>query len=512
MSDTNLTPAPIDWMALLPIIGVTATGVIAMIIEMIRPRQTNNAIVWCCLIGLGVSAYFVLANWSRPAEETFGGLFMNDRFGQVTQLLLIGVAFITVLFSEGYLREKRVPFGEYYPLVLWSTVGGMIMVATRDLLILFLGLEVLSIALYVLAGLKSGEKRSQEAALKYFLLGAFASGFMLYGIALIYGATGTTHVTGIGELYALRETLVDRYPFNVLYAGIGMVTVGFAFKAALVPFHMWTPDVYHGAPTSVTGFMAAGSKIAAFAALIRFLDGAMDLSSVWLPVLTVLAVLTMFLGNLVALVQRDAKRILAYSSIAHAGYLLVAVIAYSKAQGMFDVEIGYGTVIYYLLAYGAMTLGSFAVLSLTARGGREGTLLEDFHGLWRRAPFPAAMMLIFMASLAGVPLTGGFVGKLLIFKDAIAVDMLWLALVLAVNSVISVFYYLRIVLAIVVREPDLHPTRFAAVNPGLFAACGICGFLLIWIAVAVDPFMKWISPPEQHAIELRESPPESSVE
>ncbi len=465
-----------------------------MIIEMVRPRQTNNAIVFVSLLSLFSALYVLFPYGVGDRAETLGGLYVNDSLARVLQTLILLASALTVMFSEGYLREKRVPFGEYYPLLLWSTVGGMIMVTTRDLLILFLGLEVLSLCLYVLAGLKSGDKKSQESAMKYFLLGAFASAFMLYGIALIYGATGTTHLEGLFQLRGRPGDLLPLHTHLLAYAGMAMVIVGFGFKAAIVPFHMWTPDVYHGAPTSVTAFMAGGSKIAALGAFVRVLDEGRYGMETWLPLLSALAVATMVYGNVVALVQRDAKRILAYSSIAHAGYVLVAIVAQIQL-GILGRPEGWTTVIYYLLAYGVMTVGAFAVLSLTARGGREGTLLEDIAGLWQRSPFLSAMTILFMASLAGIPPTGGFVGKFLIFRDTLNAGLLWLGIVLVINSVISAYYYLRIVLAVVVRERAERAGDLAHPNMGLLTACAVCGFLLLYMAVFVEPVIAWIGEP-----------------
>ncbi len=486
MIDLAITPAPIDWVALLPVILLTSAGVIGMCVEMIRPKKTNNFIVFISLIGLMTGAGAVIYNWQSPTNEFFGavytdtagnvqnlGLFIQDRFGQIAQLILITVAFLTVLFSEGYLREKRIPFGEFYPLVLWSTVGGMIMVTTRDLVILFLGLETLSIALYVLAGLSSQEKRSQESALKYFLLGAFASSFMLFGIALIYGATGTTHLFGIQQLFT--QTISSNYLYGLAYMGLGMIVVGFGFKAAVVPFHMWTPDVYQGAPTNVTGFMAAGSKVAAFIAFARFLDGAIGMKEIYIPILSVIAILTMTIGNLIALAQRDVKRILGYSSIAHAGYILVAIIAYAQSQKSEGGGLGFETLVYYLLTYAIMTVGAFAILCLTARNGREGTLLEDYNGLWKRHPIAGAMMIVLMASLAGIPPTGGFFAKYFIFKDALETGLIALAIILAINAVISAVYYLRIAVAVYVDEPEFKPSRFAPMNPGMLLTTLLSG-------------------------------------
>lgn len=488
MTNEPLLPAPIDWTLLTPLLIVFGTGVVAMCIEMLRPRKNNNAIVATTLVGLGTAAIAVLLQWDYSNVHTFGELFVSDRFARVIQLLVIAVTFTTVLYSEGYLRERRLPFGEYYPLVVWSASGAMMMATSTNLLIVFLGLEVLSISLYILAGLSNREQRSQEAALKYFLLGAFASAFLLYGISLLYGATGSTQMEA---LTAIWNTEMDRATPGLLYGGMTLVLVGFAFKVALVPFHMWTPDVYQGAPTSVTGFMAATSKVAAFAALFRFLHAAAPMADVWIPLLSILAVVTMFVGNVVALVQDDVKRILAYSSIAHAGYVLVALVAYGAIarQGGSPSPLA---LVYYLLAYSFMTVGAFAVVSLTTKGGKERTNLSDLYGLWERAPVPAAMLIIFMASLAGIPLTAGFFGKLFIFRDALDAGLPVLAILLAVNSVISVYYYLRIVFAAVVQKPTLHVPRFASPNFGLTATCLLCGLAVLALFFAAQPVIQEI--------------------
>lgn len=484
-----LIPAPVDWLAMSPILAVFGTGVVAMILEMLWPRKANNTIVMVSALGLLAAAYAVITNWEFTANS-LGGLFTNDRFGQVTQLLLIAVALLTCLYSEGYLREKRLAFGEYYPLVLWSTVGGMIMVTTTDLMIMFLGLEVLSISLYVLAGLSSKEKRSQESALKYFLLGAFASGFLLYGIALVYGATGSTNAAHITTFLEARgEMSVTN--IRMLYAGLGLMMVGFGFKAAVVPFHMWTPDVYQGAPTTVTGFMAAGSKVAAIAALFRFLDASIGMASIWIPMLLMLGVLTMTVGNLIALAQTDVKRILGYSSIAHAGYLLVALAAYGAMRAS-GADAGAQTILYYLIGYGIMSIGAFAVLSLAAKNGKEGTRLEDFYGLYKSAPFIAGTMIVFMWSLAGLPPMAGFFGKYMVFTDLIDAGMLTIAIILAVNSVLSVFYYVRIVLAIVVKEPELREPEFAKPNFSIVTVSAVCAIIVIGLGLAVGPFTNWM--------------------
>ncbi|MBX3117962.1 MAG: NADH-quinone oxidoreductase subunit N [Fimbriimonadaceae bacterium] len=483
MLETLYKPPTIDWQTMLPVFIVMGTGIVALIIEMLRPKHNNNAIVAASLIGLTVAGYFVCQQFGSDQIETFGATVVRDQFGLAIQLLLIISTGIAILFSDGYLREKRISFGEFYPLVLWSISGAMIMASTKNLLMIFLGIEVLSIALYVLAGLSRKETKSEESALKYFLLGAFASAFLLYGIAFVYGATGTLHLDTIANGLATSQG-TD----GLLIFGLGLILIGLGFKAAFVPFHQWTPDVYQGAPTNVTAFMAAGSKIAAIAVLYRVLDAFGGFQAFWLPALFWIAIATMTVGNLVALVQRDVKRILAYSSIAHAGYLLVAILAHAKAPD----KVGFTTTVYYLLAYSFMTIGAFAVVSITARKGQEGTRLTDLNGLYRKSPLLGAAMLIFMASLIGIPPAAGFFGKWQIFQDAVAADLVALAIVLAVNSVISIAYYLSIVKAVLIDEGEGDGPPIGKVNGGLRAATIICLAGVIVAGMLLDPISKFL--------------------
>lgn len=481
-------PTPqIEWGIILPIIIVVATGVVALLLELLRPKHNNNAIVGVSLAGLLVAGWFTAAQYGLPRMETFAGMVLRDSFGLTMMLLLIGTAFLTILLSEGYLREKRIPFGEFYPLVLWSTAGAMIMATTRNLLMVFIGLEVLSIALYVLAGLARKESQSNESSLKYFLLGAFASGFLLFGIAFYYGGTGSLHLSTLEAAFTHNEPAQR----GLLLFGLGLMLVGFSFKAAFVPFHQWTPDVYQGAPTNVTAFMAAGSKIGAIAALYRLLEAAQPMGNYWIPALAWVAILTMTIGNLVALVQRDVKRILAYSSIAHAGYILVALLARAKNPD----EVSFGATAYYLLAYGLMTIGAFAVVTLAARKGREGTLLSDFHGLWKRSPAYALAIVLFMASLIGIPPTAGFIGKFMIFSDALNAGLVALAIVLAANSAISIFYYLGIALACFVSDPEEGAEEWRP-SAGVGLATALCAIGVLAAAVFFTPLMKVIGPRE----------------
>ena len=478
----------IDWSMIAPVVLVAMTGIIALCIEMVRPKKQNDMIVGFSLFGLlaaGVTLAYQFDATQFFEGEAFGGMVIRDRFSLTLQLLLVASAFLSILFSEGYLREKRIPFGEFYPMLLWSTVGAMVMVASRNLLMIFLGLEVLSISLYVLAGMSRKEDKSEESALKYFLLGAFASGFLLYGIAFMFGATGSLHLDQV----ALAWRTGDPQTQTLLLFGLGLLLIGLSFKSSFVPFHMWTPDVYQGAPTNVTAFMAAGAKIGAIGALWRVADSSSALQEFWLPAMYWVAILTMLVGNLIALVQKDVKRVLGYSSIAHAGYILVAILAHVKAPD----KVGFDTVVYYLLSYSLMTIGAFAVITLAAKGGKEGTKFDDVRGLWHRAPLAAGALIVFMCSFIGIPLTAGFVGKFLIFMDAIKSGLMPLALVLAVTSIVSVYYYLGIARAMFVADEEGESVKGIKMNAGLASACVICMIGIFGAFVLVQPIIAFIS-------------------
>lgn len=471
-----------------PVVVVAMTGIIALCIEMARPKKNNDMIVLFSLLGLGLAGVAVVLQFNSgnyADGESFAGMVVRDRFSLVMQLLLVGSAFLSIMFSEGYLREKRIPFGEFYPMLLWSTVGAMVMVASRNMLMIFLGLEVLSIALYVMAGMSRKESKSEESALKYFLLGAFASGFLLYGIAFIYGATGSVHLDQIGVAWVGGDQQVR----TLLLFGLGLILIGLSFKSSFVPFHMWTPDVYQGAPTNVTAFMAAGSKIAAIAALYRVATASGAMQEYWLPAMFWIAILTMTVGNLVALVQKDVKRVLGYSSIAHAGYILVAILAHVRAPD----AIGTDTISYYLLSYSLMTIGAFAVVSLSARSGKEGTKFSEIAGLWKRAPLAAGALIVFMCSLIGIPGTAGFLGKLFIFQDALRADLAPLAIVLAVNSIISVYYYLGIGRAMFVSDDEGEAVQNLKLNNGLRSACVVCMVGIFGAFFFYAPLMQFLT-------------------
>ncbi len=474
-------------MTLMPMIIVACTGILALIVEMARPKKSNEWVVATSIVGLALAGLALFKQLGMEPLQTAGEMVVLDGFATTMQIVLVLGTLLTVIFSDSYLRAKRIAFGEFYPLLLWSTTGAMMMASTKNLLMIFLGLEVLSVSLYVMAGMSRQEEKSEESALKYFLLGAFASGFLLYGIAFVYGATGSLHLDSI-PLALLKG---DPTTVGLLVFGLGLMLVGLCFKASFAPFHQWTPDVYQGAPTNVTSFMATGSKVGAFAALWRVLEAYQIASNYWMPVLTVVAVITMFWGNLVALRQNDVKRVLGYSSIAHAGYILVAIMSHAADPQ----HVSYTTVTYYLLSYMFMTIGAFAIVSLAAKNGKEGTRFEDLNGLWKRSPLAAGALIVFVASLIGIPPTSGFFGKYFIFADALKSHQTLLAVVLAINSIISIAYYLKLGLAAVVNDEEVPSTAPVKANGGVMATSILCMIGVLGIAFFYAPLMNQLDPP-----------------
>ncbi len=412
-----------------------------------------------------------------------GGVAADTLFGASSVALLV-TALLSILLAWSYLQSRGIDHGEYYVLLLFSVAGAMLMAAAQDLIVLFLGLEVLSFALYVMAGFARTDEKSEESSIKYFLLGAFASAFLLYGIALLYGATQSTNLDAITAV--LKAGAVSS---PMLLAGIAMLLVGLAFKAALVPFHQWTPDVYEGAPTSVTAYMAGAAKIGAFAAIIRVFTALLPVHVAWLPAITVLAILTMVFGNLLAIQQTNIKRMLAYSSIAHAGYLLVAVASMAHrdsagADGMLAFNQAISGAMFYLFAYVFMTLGAFGVLIYLSGREKDVQQLSDLRGLARRQPLAAYTMLFFMLSLGGIPPTMGFMGKWQIFLAALQAGEVALAIVMALASVLAIYYYLKIVWMMCFDEPR-DPISVAAPNrSGAFASIAISALATVLFGLA----------------------------
>ncbi len=461
-----------DWLGLAPVLAVVIAGIAALIVEMARPRKSNHAIIGVSLVGLGLAAFWCVQAIGQPAMESAGGQVLRDGPALVIQLLTIAVTALTLIFSDSYLRRKGIAFGEFYPLVLWAASGAMVMAATRDLLMLFLGLEVMSISLYCLAALSTKEHRSGEAGLKYLLLGAFASAFLLLGIAFVFGASGSLHLTGLTAALNSADTTLIRFA----EFGVVMLLVGIFFKLAVFPFHQWTPDVYQGAPTNVTAFMAAIVKPASLIFLYRLLDAAMPARPLWLPILFWAAILTMTVGNLSALVQRDAKRTLAYSSIAHAGYLLVGLAAWAAAPE----KVTPNAILFYLVSYSITTVGIFAAMTLLATGQREDTRLAALNGLWKRSPWTAGAMLIFTASLLGMPIFTGFWAKIFILTDAFRAGQNSLAIALIINSIISALYYVKMGSEVFVEDDpetlfaEKPPVRSVDAPSGLRLTVGLC--------------------------------------
>ena len=431
---------------LLPALGaIWILGLVAWRREGDLSWPAANAVLF---LGLSaVSAVLLLGRGAR--REILGGALVVDTQALAFHLVFLVVAGLTVLSSAGHLRGLGIRQGEFFALVLLAVSGMSIMASSENLLTIFLGLEILSIALYVLAGFTRDQDFAVEGALKYFLLGAFSTGFVLYGMALFYGVTGRIDLRGIAAyLSAGRGGPID----PLVPAGAALLLIGMAFKVAAVPFHFWAPDVYQGALAPVSGFMAAGTKAAAFATLLRILQVALGqppVSDQWIAVVSVLALLSMIAGNLIALAQQNIKRMLAYSSIANAGYLLVAVAAGGRIRG------SGGVVLFYLAAYAFMTVGAFATAALVGRAapGDGGDSVTDFAGLARRRPTLAAAMAVFMLSLTGIPPTGGFMGKFYVFRSAVDAGMYGLAVTGVLASVVGAFYYLRVVVQMYLRDP-----------------------------------------------------------
>jgi NADH-quinone oxidoreductase subunit N len=481
-------PIPsLNLLVIAPEIVVLVTALLVMLADLALPREQKARLAWPSLVGVLAAAGLSFYLWDGR-DPALQDMLVADGYALFLNLVILAAAALAILFSVDYAERTGLAQGEYYTLLLVSTAGMMLMAAAINLVTLFLALEILSLALYILVGLNRAELRSAEAALKYFLLGAFASGFLLYGMALVYGQAGTTALAGVRDYVAALSTPVP----TLLTVALGLMIVGLGFKVALVPFHMWTPDAYHGAPTSVTAFMSAGAKAAGFAALGRvvlyaFGDATAQpaLYGQWVWVLAVLAALTMTVGNLAALRQTNLKRMLAYSSIAHAGYLLVGLAAGTSA--------GTSALLFYLFAYTFMTIGAFAVLIAVGRSGNApggGETLDDLAGLAARKPGLAAVMALCMLSLAGVPPLAGFLAKLYIFGAAVQADLTWLAVLGVVNSVVSAYYYLRVVVTMYMHEPRPAEAAAAPVCPALAVGVGLAALAIVVLGLWPSPLLE----------------------
>ncbi|MGO9058411.1 MAG: NADH-quinone oxidoreductase subunit N [Candidatus Binataceae bacterium] len=474
MTTDFLTRINFDWLPILPLLIITAGAIVVLLVGVRVNDRDSEGLGWISLVAIAgafVTTFMMLGS----QQVSFSGALVADNYTAFFYAIILIAAAVTVLMSLDYIAEEGLPGAEYYALLLFGTAGMMLMAAASDLIIVFLGLETMSISVYILAGLARTQERSNEAAMKYFLLGAFSTGFLLYGIALIYGATGTI------KLVAISTALAHGVSSPMLMLGIGLMLIGFGFKVAAVPFHMWTPDVYEGAPTSVTAFMAVGVKLAAFSAFLRvFLVHLLGVQTDWMWVLWVLAVLTMTTGNIVALLQTNLKRMLAYSAIAHAGYILVAMTAGTSAAG--------SAILYYLLGYAFTNLGAFAIIIALGRRGHPNESISDLRGLGTREPALAGAMAILLFSLIGVPPLAGFVGKFSIFSATLSAGYVWLVVIAVVNSVTSAYYYLRPIVSMYADQGGVEVVRMRS-RPALLAAIAIAVLATILIGIYPQPYM-----------------------
>lgn len=449
---TGETPV-IAWGAIAPILVLCGGGVLLLLWGSIERHVARIKLAVGALVTIAASGA-TLVPLIGDTRVGMNDMVVIDGVGLFTSMVILVSAALVIPISHTYLRSRRIYRVEYHPLLLFAAAGMVLLATANDLLMVFIGIETLSLALYVMVGIAKKDEGAQEGALKYFLLGAFSSAILLYGVALLYGATATTRIPEIAD--AIAGGTAD---LRLVYISATMLLVGLAFKIGAAPFHMWTPDVYQGAPTSVTAFMAAGTKAAAFAALLRtFLVSFGSLSWDWRPALWGVAVLTMIVGSLIAIAQTDVKRMLGYSSVAHAGYILIGLVAADGA--------GVSAALFYLLVYSVMTIGAFAVVMMSARGGSERLDLSSWAGLGRREPLLAAVMTLFLLSLAGIPPTGGFVAKLMVLISAANVGETALVVIAVLTSVVAAFFYLRLIVLMWLQAPqdEVAPSGVDAVG------------------------------------------------
>ncbi len=469
-----------DLGVILPELILVGIACILLVLDPITPTAKKDFLAWMCLGSLVVCSLITMTDFGEPVSA-FSGLVTLDSYAAFWKMLLYLVSGLTILLSMSYLKEEKIELAEYYAFVLLALVGMMVMVSGADLLTIYLGIELMSITLYIMAGFKRFEARSIESSAKYFVLGAFSSGILLYGISLLFGVTGSTRLIEI-------SAVVNGQGLNdpIILLALMLMIVGFGFKVAAVPFHMWTPDVYEGAPTSVTAFMAVASKAASFAALLRvLLEGFGGVKPNWNVLILTVCLLSVALGNLVAIVQTNVKRMLAYSSIAHAGYALVGVVVAGWMGGTEISHQGVSSLMLYLAIYSFMTIGAFAMVAILRNGGLEGEDIEDFTGLAKRHKGGAFLMLVFMVSLAGIPPTAGFIGKFYLFMAAVNAGLAWLAIFGLVFAAISAFYYLRIVMVMYMREPSPEQEKntrlILSPQVSVVLACAVAGVVLLGI-------------------------------
>ncbi len=474
------------WLAA-PEIGLAILIGIVLIADLFTPLENKAAIGILSFIGVVLLAFLSLSQWGGGAQTTFSGFYVVDNFSVFVKVVILTATALSISLSLQYLKVEKINYGEFYGLLLFSAFGMLVMASGNDLISIYLGIETMSLSIYVLVGFIRHDPLSREASLKYFLMGAFASGIVLYGMALTYGLTGTTSLIGISEsLSGAGGEEISSNP--VMIFALILLVAGFAFKLALVPFHMWLPDAYTGAPTTITAFMSVTVKAAASAALIRlFFIGLQVLAPRWNFLLWLLAAFTMIWGNVAAIAQTSLKRILAYSSIAHVGYLLLGVVAamtINDGKVVFSDE-GISAVLFYLVVYMFTNLGAFGMLILICREGYRGDNIEDWRGVGQAHPIVGLSFVVFLLSLAGIPPTAGFVGKLILFAAAIQNQYYWLAVIGIFSSAVSIYYYGHIIRVLYMspRDTSQPPIEFSK-SPSLLLTL----FLLVIATIALGIF------------------------
>jgi NADH-quinone oxidoreductase subunit N len=466
------------WTILLPELALVGGAILLLLMDVVRPGQRGPHLAIVTFAALAASAVLAARQWDMAAVSGLGTMVVRDNFGVFARMLVLAAAALATFASPGYLRPRRLDKAEFYALLLLSTVGMTLLVVAADLVMVFLAVELLSLALYVMAGFERSRPEAQEASMKYFLMGAFASAFLLYGIAFVFGGSGTTNLVRIHT----AATVGGFDDFRLVGLAVALIAVGLGFKGSMVPFHMWTPDAYQGAPTPVTAFMAGGTKVAAFAALTRVLVG--SLAAVrwdWRPVLAGLTVLTIVFASILAVAQTDVKRMLAYSSIAHAGYIALAIVAASRS--------GAAAALLYLLVYVVMTIGAFASVMLFKEGQHERVLLGSYAGLGVKRPFAAALFAFFLFSLAGIPPTGGFWAKWYVFFAAIRAHYTWLAVLAVAGSVVAAFFYVRVAVVMFMQEPDAKDEMELDRSIGLRLTLALCAGTVLAVGIAPGFFL-----------------------
>jgi NADH-quinone oxidoreductase subunit N len=470
LAQMQTIPQGADYVRILPELILSIFGILVMILEpLVDEEKTQKTLGLIAFVG---SVAALISTWfmAQSPGLAFSNIVRVDSFSVFFTFLVIAIAAVVILSSFEYMAVQRIRAGEYYALILFGVVGMALMASAVELVMIFIGLEISSISTYILAGFRRNEASSSESSLKYFLLGSFATAFFLYGVALMFGATGSTNIDVISQK-------LQSGPVEVLvYVAMAMMFVGLGFKVAIAPFHIWTPDVYEGAPAPVVGFMSTAPKAAAFAVLLRVVFAINAPGRFWF--LWMAAALSMTLGNVGALVQTNVKRLLAYSSIAHAGYLLVAFAMTNPDNSL----TGISAAMFYTASYAAMNVGAFAVVSHFASAGERYVTLEDYEGLGRSSPLLAATLTIFLLSLIGIPMTGGFFAKFYVFSAALRANLVWLTLIGVANSAVGAYYYLRIIVVMYMREPRKE-VPVAPISLGLAVALAVCGFATLYLGI-----------------------------